>query len=108
MKLTLNTSIDGTKIVQELFDEGVTNDDPLGQVMKRVSVWVCETADERIKKALVEIGWTPPTMKCGCCEFWSKAVNKRPHPNSPVHTIGGLFKYCPECGRNLKETQNAR
>ena len=53
----LDTTVEDARIIQELSVTG-----PDGTV-ERLSRWVANTADEGVRKALIGMGWTPPSGK---------------------------------------------
>lgn len=53
----LVTTVVGLEIHQAL-----TREDPLGRLAADVSRWIFDTREEGIRKALIELGWTPPAQ----------------------------------------------
>lgn len=58
MKLKVDTSLINSVIDQRVYFEDVdpTPYDPI----RELSRWVINTREEGIRKALIELGWTPP------------------------------------------------
>ena len=62
MNQITNELPNNVRLVTSWNDEGIITQhlDGIDPFVERVSKWICNTRDAGIKKALIELGWTPP------------------------------------------------
>ena len=50
---TLKTSHDSCRIIQELYSKQESFE-------QRLTQWICDTREQGVRDALIDMGWTPP------------------------------------------------